>query len=473
MLWDTTLLQDEELALNRCLSALEDILGATPPCHASEPTLYQEGGEKPSSANSSSSTVPSTSIGGERAPPASVNRGVSALLDNVRRKQIESREGGGLPFGCDARPASQQSPKSLDKRRRGADVVCSAAESASPAKRAAIGSSPTRPGPYVNFKRTTAKDRLVARADEDQVKKKMPARSNGGVADGETLVMGQSSSKPSSVNDDARPPVTTEGKDALIPNGDAGDKEQDCLPLEVRDRLPSIVEKVAAAGARGATSADIQGAASAAVSILQTVVSSNIPTARLTLANRAQQQHPLTSEEPMEPIEAVCQGIGLASPKDKDKAGCGDDLIMAICNGFVTPALSLRNCLTFVKAMLVPRVEALSTPASRMLVTAVSGVGKARPGAIIDGLILPVMCGQDEQQSRGRAPQYELCTRLIKQVGVGRTGHGSVMHAVSFFFSLASSSWLRRRVRDGRLATVVLHFLDFLVSLAHCGHGLA
>ncbi|CAN0206897.1 unnamed protein product, partial [Ectocarpus fasciculatus] len=88
---------------------------------------------------------------------------------------------------------------------------------------------------------------------------------------------------------------------------------------------------------------------------------------------------------------------------------------MAVCDGFVTPALSLRNCLAFVRAVLVPRARALTAPASRLLVTAVSGIGKARPGVVIDGLVLPLLCEGDPASPVGSA-QCELCTRLIKQI---------------------------------------------------------
>ncbi|CAN0328581.1 unnamed protein product, partial [Ectocarpus sp. 8 AP-2014] len=88
---------------------------------------------------------------------------------------------------------------------------------------------------------------------------------------------------------------------------------------------------------------------------------------------------------------------------------------MAVCDGFVTPALSLRNCLAFVRAVLVPRARALNAPASRLLVTAVSGIGKARPGVVIDGLVLPLLCRGDPASAVGSA-QCELCTRLIKQI---------------------------------------------------------
>ncbi|CAM9300299.1 unnamed protein product, partial [Hapterophycus canaliculatus] len=87
---------------------------------------------------------------------------------------------------------------------------------------------------------------------------------------------------------------------------------------------------------------------------------------------------------------------------------------LAVCDGFVTPALSLKNCLAFVRAVLVPRARALTTPASRLLVTAVSGIGKARPGVVIDGLVLPLLCEGDP--STVGSAQCELCTRLIKQV---------------------------------------------------------
>ncbi|CAM9879912.1 unnamed protein product, partial [Choristocarpus tenellus] len=87
---------------------------------------------------------------------------------------------------------------------------------------------------------------------------------------------------------------------------------------------------------------------------------------------------------------------------------------LAVCDGFVTPALSLGNCSLFVSRLLVPKARALTSPASRVLVTAVSGVAKARPGAVIEGLVLPLLC-EGDPALLGSA-QCELCLRLIKQV---------------------------------------------------------
>lgn len=191
----------------------------------------------------------------------------------------------------------------------------------------------------------------------------------------------------------------------------AEDDEDYLLPPAVRGKLAAVAEKVAAAGARGATSADVQDAAVAAISLLQEAISSSAPPERRPAGVASSHQPPRPR------LAVVCRRLSLDSSGGggQGEGGCGDDVIMAICNGFVTPALSLRNCLAFVAAVLVPRARSLTAPASRLLVTAVSGIGKARPGAVIDRFILPLLCEGDDATDVGSA-QCELCTRLIKQV---------------------------------------------------------
>lgn len=224
--------------------------------------------------------------------------------------------------------------------------------------------------------------------------------------------------------------------DGLTEGGERETKDADCLPPAIRQMVGSVAEKVAAAGARGATSTDIQSAAAATISLLQAAMklpsnhalsaSNTRPGGAAPKRSPAQQQ-----QQQQQPLEAVCRGLGLDVARGKGAravaaaaaataatatAGCGDDLVMAVCGGFVTPALSLRNCLAFVRAVLVPRAQALTTPASRLLVTAVSRIGKSRPGVVIDGLVLPLLCEGDP--SAVGSAQCELCTRLIKQVTV-------------------------------------------------------
>ena len=210
---------------------------------------------------------------------------------------------------------------------------------------------------------------------------------------------------------------------SLTQGGEGEANYLDCLPPAIRQKVSSVADKVAAAGARGATSTDVQSAAAATISLLQEAMKlpSNPP---LSVANTrpggAVSKRSAAAPQ-QQPLETVCGRLGLDVSRGKGAgavatAGCGDDLVMAVCDGFVTPALSLRNCLAFVRAVLVPRARALTTPASRLLVTAVSGIGKARPGVVIDGLVLPLLCEGDP--SAVGSAQCELCTRLIKQVCV-------------------------------------------------------
>lgn len=249
---------------------------------------------------------------------------------------------------------------------------------------------------------------------------------------------------------------------------DEDDDRDDCLPSVLRQRIASVAEKVAAAGARGAASTDVQGAAAAAVSLLREATklpSNTTPTPPPTTmavggsSSLSSSSGPFSErqrpQQLQQPLEAVCSGVGLDIPRGKGAtaaAGCGDDLVMAVCDGFVTPALSLRNCLAFVRAVLVPRARALTAPASRLLVTAVSGIGKARPGVVIDGLILPLLCEGDPASAVGSA-QCELCTRLIKQVTCGgqkRVGSRCVMLSVE-----------RGGIRFGCVCVCVVCFVQY------------
>lgn len=261
--------------------------------------------------------------------------------------------------------------------------------------------------------------------------------SAGAVSGGRGQASGTGQPKTATAATAASAADTTGGEDAEAPSasssltkgGEGEAKDPDCLPPAIRQTVSSVAEMVAAAGARGATSADVQSAAAATISLIQEAMklpSNQASCATNTRPGVAPSKCLSAQQQPRQPLEAVCSRLGLDVSRGKgagataaaatSRAGCGDDLVMAVCDGFVTPALSLRNCLAFVRAVLLQRARALTTPASRLLVTAVSGIGKARPGVVIDGLVLPLLCEGDP--SAVGSAQCELCTRLIKQVGV-------------------------------------------------------
>lgn len=328
----------------------------------------------------------------ESGRPASAGEvGVSALLAGVRRQHLASDIFIGHPVGGHPSVARWGRHPLADKRPRSAEDG-SLTGSTPPAKKVAKDFTVS------TREAGSAKDRTTSADDEST---KASARSEKGVTE---AIVGRDSVSELEAHNVA---VAADMKGAELPSGNVNDGEEDFLPPTIRERMTSVAEQVAAAGARGATSMDAQGAAAAVVSLLHAAVSSSLQCKR----------GPLTSSQ-QQPLEALCKRLGLGVLRGKENVGCGDDLVMAVCNGFVTPALSLRNCLAFVKAVLVPRARSLSTPASRLLVTAVSGIGKARPEAVIDGLIRPLLCEGDPLKV-GSA-QCELCTRLIKQVGVSQ-----------------------------------------------------
>ncbi|CAM9198214.1 unnamed protein product, partial [Scytosiphon promiscuus] len=444
LLWDKTLPEDEGLALRRCLSALSQILGHG---DSGDDTQSRGRGDRATATGGESRRAGAgTSLPPAAARPARARVGISALLAGVRRRRCQTGE-----------PAAGV----------GVDRIWKDASRAALAAAAAGGAASSRRRPRTDAEETEGLKestpslgpgkKKIARGEGDRSSLLCPeeeprspvtpasvgekAPSVGSVAEGGLATAARTASETTAavaVSDRDVTGALTDGRSSSSRNvsevGETEHRQSDCLAPAIREQMAAVAEKVAAAGARGATSSDVQGAVEAAVSFLQEAVKSPsnfTPSAASARADRAHLPSSSSSQQPpqqrqQQPLEAACSGLGLhvsrgkgalappAAAAEVPTAGCGDDVVMAVCDGFVTPALSLKNCLAFVRAVLVPRARALTTPASRLLVTAVSGIGKQRPGVVIDGLILPLLCEGD--LSMVGSAQCELCTRLIKQV---------------------------------------------------------
>lgn len=443
-MWVKSLPADERLALDRCLAALSGALA---------PPVVDSSGPKPSRGSGvSAPTSPKSIMGaaggrprssgpiqgtrvelprererrssrGSRAegatqhPAGARRRGVCAILASLREPRDSKKAAASVGVGpvgdSDALGGTRRN--SRGKRPRGEEgEVCDGPEEApaSPARKVARTSSGSaqpnhddtrlplsdgRQNAPIKATETISEGGNGAGKGEGGVS--MPGPGGEGHDAGERERVGHGPG-----NEDSAP---MQGEEAR------GEGEgEDLLTVDMRKRLMSVAEKVASAAAPGSTSKDVQAAAAAAVSLLEDSVSPGAQRARDQLVPTRNWGGHL---QPPQALEVVCRGLGLEKPSSGDgSTGCSDDLVLAVSSGFVTPALSLRHCLSFVSAVFVPRARSLSSPASRLLVTAVSDVGKARPGAVIDGLILPLMCDGDPAEL-GSA-QCELCTRLIKQV---------------------------------------------------------
>lgn len=409
LLWDRALPEDESNALDRCLSALSEVLG--------------EGAQSQSKSGRNSGAR--CSDGASTPTTVRVAVGVLAVRAGVKRRWNEAA-GRGTAFIVDH---NQDHRAGLED----AGVAVENIETESRGDAEGNGSSPGLSPPRAKQKLARgARDDYPASARPEPDTPNAPSGLEGRTCSTGSGVRGglgpaSGAEQPNAVGGSAAVAVEAivDGEGAKAPShskrsstrGEEKEKKENaCIPSAVRERISLVADMVAAAGARGATSTDMKNAAAAAVSLLQEAM-------KLPLAdtNTHEAGTPSNSSEQLQqqlPLEVVCSGIGLGISRDKGPAtataGCGDDLVMVVCDSFVTPSLSLKNCLAFVKAVLVPRARALTTPASRLLVTAVSGIGKARPGVVVDGLILPLLCEGDP--SMVGSAQCELCTRLIKQV---------------------------------------------------------
>jgi len=90
----------------------------------------------------------------------------------------------------------------------------------------------------------------------------------------------------------------------------------------------------------------------------------------------------------------------------------GDDVTAALSKAFVTEDLSHTCCTVFIQAVFLPKGKMLTSPASRLLVAALTDLCTSRPDSVAEGLIRPLL-GQKDAEAIGSA-QCELCTRLIK-----------------------------------------------------------
>lgn len=419
--WGRTLAADEDAALERCLTVLSEIVSSPASTNfiaSSEPAESSGATENANRARDRESfRSASLEEGG--------TRGTSALLARVRSQRSRCGERqlpinpepfraqvGSAPCGSSVGPSS---PK--EKRRRAEEDT---PQPAAEAKKKALVDAVSSPSPRGTGSTSTGAEMSLpdsnaavpvgeSALDSARARFEVEGTSGGG----------KSNAVPGRPNTDSSGATRAvvgmaDGKHQereAVGKEDGGG--QDYLSAEIRERLTSVAERVAAAGARGVTSIDVQGAAVEAVCLLQAAVMPNALAAHAGSSRRHQPQ-------PHHILETVCKGLGLHAFGGKQGPGCGDDLVMAVCKGFVNPALSLKNCLAFVKAVLVPRARSLKAPASRLLVTAVSGIGGARPEAVIDGLIIPLLC--EGEPSKVGSAQCELCTRLIKQVRFGVCG---------------------------------------------------
>lgn len=453
----TASLPEEILALNRCLVALSGALMPPKPVTPWPDAQWEKGTLRPNSWSdgpSSSDRIAGSSSGKHPAPDTLVmsaensgncpkcsdqgvsrrewtevgaRRPISTILAGVRKEQRHNKWGRNVndktALCSDIDRRDGENTPGMGKRSR--DVVSTGSSSQPPSRKVAKAPAVSLPSP-----RNHAGSPGVAVTEHKSVAsiestEQLSVRTTWVNTDDSITGIREARAPPDGehqaplTNNGSEGAAKVAGHDTRTNTQDRGgeegeereEREEDYLPTALRETMTAVSEKLAAAGARGAPSGDLKTAAAATVLLLQDAVSASAhPMARRAFAQQNQ-------ERKQQPFEVVCKGLGLDKPAGKEsggEGGCGDDLVMAVCNGFVTSALSLRNCLAFFSAVLVPRARSLSGPASRLLVTAVSGIGKARPGAAIDGLILPLLCDTDPQDL-GSA-QCELCTRLIKQV---------------------------------------------------------
>ena len=101
-------------------------------------------------------------------------------------------------------------------------------------------------------------------------------------------------------------------------------------------------------------------------------------------------------------VERVCRAVGPLS----------DDALVAVCSMAFTPSLSLLNCSAALRHLVLPHVQRLSAPASRLLVTGMTALAQQRPEAVVHAVILPALCGTSANLG---SAQCELCLRLLRQ----------------------------------------------------------
>eukprot|EP00455_Lapot_gusevi_P015446 TRINITY_DN17829_c0_g2_i2.p1 TRINITY_DN17829_c0_g2~~TRINITY_DN17829_c0_g2_i2.p1 ORF type:complete len:246 (-),score=58.46 TRINITY_DN17829_c0_g2_i2:373-1086(-) len=101
----------------------------------------------------------------------------------------------------------------------------------------------------------------------------------------------------------------------------------------------------------------------------------------------------------------VYQGCGVLQP-----VTLSDDAILLLCRLYVVESLSYRRCFAFFRAVLLPVLQNLQRPASRVLLCAVLEAAQCQGGCVIDAVLLPLLahpsCG---------TPHTELITRLLRE----------------------------------------------------------
>jgi Fanconi Anaemia group E protein FANCE len=178
------------------------------------------------------------------------------------------------------------------------------------------------------------------------------------------------------------------------------------LPESLTEGLAAARAALAAATKASGSSREVNAAAAAVASLLLTAATVAVPG-----SNRSA-------------VELVCTALHTAATTTAAAASSkstavdiADDVLVAICSKVVSPSLSLRSCRDVVHGLLLPRARALTAPASRVLVTGITNVAKQRPEAVVDGLVLPLLCTNSSSNDVAvGSAQCELCLRLLRQV---------------------------------------------------------
>jgi Fanconi Anaemia group E protein FANCE len=183
------------------------------------------------------------------------------------------------------------------------------------------------------------------------------------------------------------------------------------LPESLTEGLAAARAALTAAAKAPGSSREVNAAAAAVASLLLTAATVAIPGSSSSA------------------VKLVCAALhtttaaaSTAASSKSSTVEIADDVLVAICSKVVSPSLGLRSCRDVVQELLLPRARALTAPASRVLVTGITSVAKQRPEAVVDGLILPLLCTSSSSSSSGSSDvavgsaQCELCLRLLRQV---------------------------------------------------------
>jgi len=177
--------------------------------------------------------------------------------------------------------------------------------------------------------------------------------------------------------------------------------EADCADA-AHSVLEAVVDRVLAARQGSRDAARVAQLVALATARLEEEEAMQTECATSATDTSAQEQPPLQPQQQQQ-----------QDSSSDELAGLSDQQLLSLCSDMAASDLSYRQCVEFVRRALLPRIERLDRPASRLVFSALAALFGSYAKPLLDALLVPLVaqCGSEQQ---GTA-QLEVLTWAAKE----------------------------------------------------------